>query len=490
MACLILSPSDVNWKEETKDAYRNDDEGLFQSAKLAPLLKTYAVPYAMLANEKFTEGLLGGSTRSCDTIMAIWPAVLETRNLLITIMSENGCSPALQSLAQLTSACQTCCQYTQVHFAIQALRRGVHFDKVKSILSGIRDESNLSKSERAVMNAGQRANFVQNSNQNDIPSLNVACGSAQIARSVALSICCEGYMSKFCQSIGIELEIEAYETIREFFPSQYFSPPSNYLENSTNETSTQSWWLSRLATTWRVSSSAKRYFVNKTATIPNNDFDSLSNHLQARLGHSFPVLGNLPRKSRAALSVALLDALDKPGLDVETKLLACCIFARHHRCLSLERAFSTVARHFGISTAIARSLADGPILESISSLGASARAAMHRQRINTKSLYYLFLARAIAPTPVQIPANLLSGLRDAIFDPRAIVDLVGLMSLCETFKRIHYFFDQQEPLGISRLASYSSASSEESDLDVSIDDTSWQIPRYDNAPLIEDEEEE
>mmetsp|Transcript_28810 Transcript_28810/g.92786 ORF Transcript_28810/g.92786 Transcript_28810/m.92786 type:complete len:154 (-) Transcript_28810:2790-3251(-) len=125
-------------------------------------------------------------------------------------------------------------------------------------------------------------------------------------------------------------------------------------------------------------------------------------------------------------------------LPVAVKIQACVVYARVAGNEALQVAFERIARSFQVGLATAQKIADLPLQDIVDKVRFSSprgESAMH----------YLLLARAVAPTPADLPPELIAILK-AGCDPRALVDLVHVVAVAQMLHRLYValFADKDE----------------------------------------------
>ena len=383
-------------------------------ATLLTLVKPGAVPFEVL-HARYG-GLLElvrtliGVVPNCDPYLEIWPAAFRTYNVLVpnflnlpfTVWGI-GAPKELLGLAMYAASRTAGCMYCSAHTCSFALRRGAAPDKVAG--AGGEDLSGLSAPERAAV-AVARALSSTRSKLTDAhrKELEAQLPGAD-AEWIVLGIGMMGFLNKFMDGLGVELEPSTVDEVSALISPSGWSP-GKHLDGGHREARGEPpradslWTKARVV---RYAPGAIALDKKWTRGVPDR-WPQVGEYLGRRTGHDFPVLSRLTkRRAIRALATMLRDNLDagESVIGVPAKIAAGLEFAR----VTEDAVLEAQLRKLGPSQGDARVEA---------------------------------LARAIAPSPARMSSEVVE--QCSGMSPAAVVEVVTFVSLMQLLHRVEGYY--------------------------------------------------
>lgn len=318
---------------------------------LASGLKSSSVDFAIL-HKKYKPVLalvkeLIGVVPVCDPILEIWPTGFRTYNLLVPNMFNlpqtiwgNKSFKAAMGLAMYTSSRAAACPYCSAHTCSFALRRGAS----KEAIIGSRTPAEQAVVAMAESLSGIPAYFTVKDYQ-----LLTRHFSPERIESLAFSVSMMGFLNKFMDAIGVELEQEAINDTAELMsktgwtPGKHVDGPYRITEKTTPEKDNFLTYLRVI----RQAPGAVLLEKKWTRGVPDRAPQACA-YLKQLTGYHFPLLQQVSQKRVIlALTTVLRDNLSKENTEVglDAKCLAGYIFARKAGNQSLTAEARAIAAH-------------------------------------------------------------------------------------------------------------------------------------------------
>jgi alkylhydroperoxidase family enzyme len=444
-------------------------------ATLTESLRPAAVDVARLGQEVGSllrlVRLLIGVVPNCDGYLAIWPPGFRTYNLLVPNclnlpFSIWGWGPPVVplGLALYTASWTARCAYCTAHTCAFALRRGA---PPAALAAGDGSPANAAAIAAAEALAEIPCAFTPAHRQALLGHF-----SARDAERLALGIALMGFLNKFMDAMGIDLEEASVREVSAVLLPTGWTPGKHRV---TAKTSADPAFQPRpggrdtLATKLgllRYVPAAIRLESGWTRGVPAR-WPAAGRYLAAHTGHDFPLLAKVrsPRAVRAIATV-LRDNLD-PGtsrLGLGVKALCGLVYASAvgNEGLAAEARWLTVAHaepavpaaslaaiaRFGAAPAAAAGEPGGTAPAASADSGgaaggdrATARAALAAlPGVGAETALALLLAKAISPSPAAPPPSLLAEVAAAL-SPEAQIELVVWVSVQQMLHRLGGFLD-------------------------------------------------
>ena len=269
-----------------------------------------------------------GIIPNCDPTLEIWPPGFRTYNLLVpnlfnlpnTIFG-NKSFKASMGLAMYASS-KAACAYCTAHTCSFALRRGARAEAI----AGVRTEQ-----EQAVVTLAEKLAQIPSSLMlTDVEAV-LQYFSASQTEWLVYSISMMGFLNKFMNAMGIELEQEAINDTAELLSETGWNP-GIHAPNGYNITKPGAPKQDNLFTYLRIirqAPGAVAWEKKWTKDVPSEQ-GAASEYLKQHTGYSFPILTPIKQKRVVrTLAVVLKDNLDQKATvtGLKMKMYAGYIFS-------------------------------------------------------------------------------------------------------------------------------------------------------------------
>jgi hypothetical protein len=409
---------------------------------LVPLLRDQRVPWETL-HERYGSLLelvrtLIGVVPNCDPYLEIWPPAFRTYNIMVPNflnlpVSLFGGGAGTLGLGMYVASRVAECPYCSAHTCSFALRRGAPVEKVARALVG--GGGSFTPEELATIAVARSLA--------KIPcELTVAERDELVRRSgadraewIVLGIVMMGFLNKFMDAVGVELEASTVAEVagvlgggwgtgkagRELDPSAPQGPPPR----------ADTLWT-KLRVLPRIPS-AVRLDLRWQQGVPGS-WPAVGEHLRERTGHDFPVLSRLAhgRPARAIASM-LRENLDPATtvVGLGAKVLAGVVFAAVVEDAALAADVRALAP---------RSSVTGAELDAVRAFAISAGAAPPGADAARRAV--LLLARAASPSPAAITPEVVAACRAGSLPAAGIVEVVSWLSVLQMLHRLQSFYSE------------------------------------------------
>lgn len=410
-----------------------------ESTALTPLLRDSMVEWDVLAQRysgllRLVDTLIG-VVPNCDRYLEIWPPAFRTYNIMVPnllnlpvpVFGVGGPPAAVVGLAMYVSSRTAGCAYCSAHSCSFALRRGATPAKVAAAL--VPEQSSFSRGELATVavarSLGSMPCELATAERDEL----VAVYGERNAEWIALAAVMMGFLNKFMDAIGVELEQPTAAEVAGTMGADWSAgkagvgldpgspakpaPPADGLRTK----------LSVLP----LLPAAIRFDRQAQQGTPKR-WPEVGHYLAERTGHNFPVPAKL-HSSRARRSIAsmLRENLDPESsvIGIEQKVTAGAVFAtvvENGRLLDDIRA---LARHTGVEDACLQAAVD---------FAGGTQSAALPDDPSTSAM--LTLARAAAYSPARIDASTLAACQAACLPAPAVVELITWLSVMQMLHRL------------------------------------------------------
>ncbi|MEL6459920.1 MAG: hypothetical protein AAFQ91_16980 [Cyanobacteria bacterium J06621_15] len=391
--------------------------------------------------------LLIGVIPNCDPILEIWPVGFRTYNLLvpnllnlpISLIDRNS-NKALLGLAMYSASQTAQCAYCTAHSCSFALRRGLSPDVFRG---------NTSPKQKAVIALGQALSVIPaNVPNNLISELRTYFNDSEL-EELALSIGMMGFLNKFMDAVGIELEADSIKDVSHILSSTGWTPGKHRDEDNLLNVSPNIIISDNLKTYLRVFLQAPVAIWIEgqwTNGIPSNSVNAQA-YLKNAVGHDFPLLKNI-KSARVvrALTTILRDNLDSRTSEIglETKALCGLIFAATvennyliQESITLAKIFNselsqtnieTIKNIANLSVPVDKNESEKQLNNTIASLNCSQKSAAA----------FIF-TRAISSSPADVNETILSEI-SPILSPTELVEITVWISIQQLIHRLERYY--------------------------------------------------
>src|SRR4051794_23314653 len=277
--------------------------------------------------------LVIGVVPNCDSLLAIWPPGFRSYNLLVPNLLNLPFSvwgwgpPAVPLGLALYAASWTArCPYCTAHTCSFALRRGAP----PATLTGNRSPAESAAVAAAEALAQVPCTFTRK-HRDDL----LGYFSARDAERIALGIALMGFLNKFMDAVGVDLEEAAVQEVSAALLPTGWTPGKHRVATETSADPAlqpRPGGRDTLATKLaflRYVPAALRLEGSWTRGVPSR-WPAVGTYLEAQTGHSFPLLAKVSsRRAVKAIATALRDNLivADSRLGLRIKVLAGLVYA-------------------------------------------------------------------------------------------------------------------------------------------------------------------
>jgi alkylhydroperoxidase family enzyme len=393
-------------------------------ASLAPLLHGARVSWDDLDDRygallRLVDTVLG-VVPNCDPYLEIWPPAFRTYNILvpnflnlpIPIFGIGGPPPDVVGLAMYVASRTAECPYCSAHSCSFAMRRGASAEKVAAAL--VPDRTSFTRGELASIAAARSVARVPCELTPAERAELVDVYGERKAEWIVLGAVMMGFLNKFMDAIGVELEQSVVSEVSSTMGSDWSPGKAGPLLDPAAPARPAP-PIDGLGTRLRLiplMPAAIRFDRRWQRGTPGGQ-RAIATFLTQRTGHDFPVLARLhSRRARRSVASILAQNLDPAtsvvGIALKVRLGA--VFAEVVADHRLAGDIQALARHAGNDTA-------GP-------LDAAAEAAA------------LALARAASYSPAQIDAATVEACHQSGLAPTAVIEIITWLSVLQMLHRL------------------------------------------------------
>ncbi len=412
------------------------------NSTLATLLRPHAVPMETLhanygALLELVEKLIG-VIPNCDPYLAIWPAAFRTYNVMVPNFLNlpfslwgTGAPKDVVGLAMYVASRTAGCAYCAAHTSAFALRRGARPEKVARAL----DEGNaeLTEEERAAIAIGRSMARVPAAVKDGERQELLRHFSPSQAEWIVLAISMMGFLNKFMDAVGVELEASTIDEVHRLIGPSGWSPgqhgdggrPRLDVALPRPDGLRGSFGVVPLIP---ASLALDRLW---TAGVPKR-WPEVGDYLRQHTGGDFPVLSRLSNaRAIRAIAVMLRDNLDPETttLGLQNKYLAGLIYATIVEDAQLAVEMRRLAARDKVPAA--------QLDEVVNFARGSGRPP---SRIDARGRAALSLARAASPSPAVVSAQVIDECRASDLPAPAIVELISWISVIQMLHRLLSFY--------------------------------------------------
>ena len=387
--------------------------------------------------------LVIGVVPNCDSLLAIWPLGFRSYNLLVPNLlnlpfSVWGWGPPVVplGLALYTASWTARCSYCTAHTCSFALRRGAP----PETLAGKRSPAESAAVTAAEALASIPCAFTRQ-HRDDL----LRYFSPREAEGIALGIAMMGFLNKFMDAVGVDLEEAAVEEASPvLLPTGWTTGKHRVASETDPAFQPRPGGRDTLATKLaflRYVPAALKLEGSWTRGVPSR-WPAVGTYLEERTGHDFPLLAKVGSKRAVkAITTVLRDNLSAADsrLGLPVKILSGLVYAT----VVGNGTLAAEARKLALRTsppvseetlqAVARFAAgeDGGI--------EAARASLASlPGLDGKAALALLLAKAISPSPATVPPALLAEVAEGL-SAEAQIELVVWVSIQQMLHRLGCF---------------------------------------------------
>lgn len=408
---------------------------------LVSLLQQDAVPMETL-HQRYGSLLelvriLIGVVPNCDKYLEIWPTAFRSYNLIVpnflnlpfSIFGVGKAPKEMVGLAMYVASRSAECPYCTAHTCSFALRRGADPDVVAKAFTG----SELSPKQLATVDVARSlARVPTQINATKRTSLQKHYTAVEI-EWIVLGISMMGFLNKFMDAIGVDLEAETVAETRNIIGSDWTPGSAGWALADQNQSSPPpaSDSLKTRLSVIKYAPAALKLDKAWQIGVPDK-WPQVGEFLHQHTGYHFPVLAQLTQKRGIrAIATVLRDNLDESNsvVGIETKLKAAIVFTTSIGNTDLRDEIQAliVGKHItDIASDLLIEFATNPALEIVA----------------TKPAEYalLKLVQAISPSPARVNQTVVDDCSQAGLSSAAIVETVTWISVLQMLHRISSYY--------------------------------------------------
>jgi len=375
--------------------------------------------------------VLIGTIPNCDPIMEIWPTSFKTYNLFVPNMLNLPASlfgsksvKSLMGLAMYQSSAAAGCNYCTAHCCSFAIRRGLD----ESVILGAAE-----KKEAAVINFSQKMALIPcEVTKEDYQNLKNHCNAKEV-EAVSVGIVLMGFLNKFMDVIGVELEPEAIDDVANLLSNtdwetgKHFNGEAKPSKGHNIKTDSLSTFLKVII----QAPGAIRLEKQWTKGVPS-DLNAINSFLKNSIGHHFSILSKLKSgKLKRAVATILRDNFSASNTDIglRAKVLCGLIFSKiiKNNYLEIELMLLAPNNNVDISEELLGSIVD---LSNNVAVNLNRNTTLTEQEVAAMH----FTVKA-SPSPAIIYEQAIQDVTNQL-SPKSIVELVTWISILQALHRL------------------------------------------------------
>ncbi|MBX2810716.1 MAG: hypothetical protein KTR25_02855 [Myxococcales bacterium] len=414
---------------------------------LAPLLVADSVPMEIL-EQRYKPLLemvrvLIGVVPNCDKYLEIWPPAFRTYNVMVpnflnlpfSIFGVGAAPKKDISLGMYVASRVAECAYCSAHTCSFALRRGMQLETLAQVFES---DHKFTDRERATIAVARSLGRVPCELTKQERGALEAEFSPQQLEWVVMGVVMMGFLNKFMDALGVELEVstvaETSETMGEDWRvGKAGSDLPPLLKPSAPPPADTLWTKLSII---RYIPSAIRFDADLVRGVPDR-WPAVGKYLEEKVGFDFGVLS----KIRSRRVVRAIGAMIRDNMDSDTtvmglpmKVRAGVIFSEVIGDATLGHYMTEMAPHHAVSVeklAHDRTYACDPTVPGLDGDDEYIRTL-------------LWLARAASPSPAQITTDLVEKCRKTMISAPVIVEMVCWLSVLQMLHRLVSYFSGAE----------------------------------------------
>lgn len=380
-----------------------------------------------------------GVVPNCDSYMEIWPTSFRTYNVIVPnflnlpfALWGAGVPVDALGLAMYVASRNAGCAYCSAHTAAFALRRGAEPDKIARALKG--EDVGYTARERAVMKIAQGLARVP-IEVTDLDRAEIRKHfSPEHIEWFVLGIGMMGFLNKFMDAIGVELEADTVGEVGSLLgPSGWSTGKHGTAATAAVKDGPRprpDTFLQKLSVVPLIPSALSKD-RQWTAGVPDH-WPTVGKYLYEHTGADFRILAKLTHdRAIRAIGVVLRD-----NLDAGTSVIGLPLKAQ------IGLVYSTIVGNRNL-TAEMRSLGErhGVTAEKMDAVVKFA-AARNRPAPTSdpKQKALLVLARAVSPSPAVVDDAMIDECRQAQLSAASVVEAVTWISVLQMLHRLIGFY--------------------------------------------------
>lgn len=387
-------------------------------ATLLPLLRDDVVSMESL-HRRYGDLLdlartLIGIVPNCLPYLEIWPVGFRTYNVMVPNLLNLpislwglGAPRQIVGLAMYSASRAANCAYCSAHTCSFALRRGAPRASIVGVIDG-----EGGPAETAAITAARTLSCIpaaiSDGERADLAKLFPAAHVEWIILAVAMM----GFLNKFMDAVGVELEEQIVGEARALIAPSGWSPGKHFAGTTLDSAPPRADGLGTRLSVLRYAPTALSFDRKWTAGVPSS-WPAVGEFLRTATGSDFPVLSRL-RHRRAIRAIAVMV---RDNFDAATSIIGLPLKAR------LGRVYAEVVVNAALAGEIEKLSRHRPDFVD----DAASRAA-------------LGLARAASSSPALIDTGVVQDCREGQLSAAAIIEIVVWLSVLQMLHRLSTFY--------------------------------------------------
>ncbi len=393
-----------------------------------------------------------GVVPNCDTLLEIWPTGFRTYNLIVPnslnlplSLWGMGAPKDMVGLGMYASSAAASCAYCTAHTCSFALRRGARPESI----AGKREPREAA----VVAMAEALAHIPADLNKGHIDEMH-RYFSASDVEWIMLGVGMMGFLNKFMDAVGVELEVESLTDVGEILTPTDWNPDKHLRSADAMPSENHLPGVDSLRTYWEVIKLApgainiERQWLKG---VPNR-WPEVGSYLRDHTGHNFPVLKKLSHKRAIRAYTAVL----RDNLNVETttiglpvKALSGVLFGTlvGNYALAAENEFLAKHHSPGLDDKLidqVKQLGMRGDFESAEVVKQTMQQLTASNQLTQRDAACLVLARAAAPSPASLDGMLVEHAA-SLLSPENNIELMVWISVQQFLHRIMSFYAIADP---------------------------------------------
>ena len=380
-----------------------------------------------------------GVVPNCNPVLEIWPPGFRTFNVLVPNLLNlppallgQGAPKDLIGLAMYVGSSTAGCPYCTAHHCSFAIRRGT---AVETIV-----EADYTEVEAAVANVARgMASVPATITQAHVDEIHRHLSEEDV-EWVVLALALGGFLNKFMDSMGIELEFDTINDVTPLIADQGWSPGKHQwvdeIPESDNNGGIPQDSFGTIMRVLRQAPGAIRYDSASTKGVSGRIGPALL-MLEERFGYAFPILASLQsKKAVRSIATALRDNLDDEltTLGLDTKIMTMLVYAR---VVGDEVLTSEAVQ---LADLLAPDMHPSTLVDVGRFALSDSDEAIMPSELTRSQTAALILAKAASPSPANVNEFTVSTITEELA-PAQIVELIVWLSVLQMLHRLYAYYD-------------------------------------------------
>lgn len=384
-----------------------------------------------------------GIVPNCDRYLEIWPIGFRSYNLLVPNLLNmpgsllgKGAPKELVGLGMYVSSRAAECMYCAAHTCSYALRRGASPEAVTG---------NYNEVEAAVASVAESLGRVPSDlTQEQVFELDRHL-SPQDVEWVLYGIALMGYLNKFMDTMGVELEAQAIADVQELIEPTGWTTGKHQWDDDQEIHANGAVPKDSLGTYLKVFRHGPRAarLDSRWTTGVSGQVGAALMMLETDVGYAFPILASLRHKKPVkAIATVLRDNLDRTRSEIglPAKCFAGLVFAK------VVQNEMLVAEMVQLSNSMALDIDPGLMVDVVHFADQASEKTSMPNGLSTAEAAAVILAKATSTSPSNVTEITIATVT-TLLTPEQIVEIVVWLSVLQMLHRLYAYHDAR--IGLS-----------------------------------------